>query len=156
MLDRDTGSVEPGSRHFFGSVSGSENHFLWFLVLYLYLRYFPYRAEPILGHERDNTTWIPKLIGFFIRGKFPINQEFPVSARLQLALITPLPFVHAAHDSVVMHVVGVLVRLGICIGDTVWKLEILLWFSEPSNLYRGRARRATYQVSSTTLLFISY
>ena len=32
VLDRDTGSVDPGSRPNFGSVSESENHFSWFLV----------------------------------------------------------------------------------------------------------------------------
>ena len=37
VLYRDTGSVEPGSRPFFGSVSGSEIQILGILLLYLYL-----------------------------------------------------------------------------------------------------------------------
>ena len=53
VLYRDTGSVEPGSGPFFGSVSGSENHFLWFLVLYLYLQVCSYRTEPILVHGKQ-------------------------------------------------------------------------------------------------------
>ena len=59
VLYRDTGSVDPGSRPYFGSVSGSENHFSWFLVLYLHLRDPHNQTEPIHKVVEHNLDHLP-------------------------------------------------------------------------------------------------
>ena len=147
MLDRDTGSVEPGSRPYFGSVSGLENQFVVLSAVSV-------SPSLVLPNRTTASKWgliyisgglsLHHLINFGL-GDAHLQVYIKISASPSDA--SPLSCSHL----IIGGQVYASVRLGIGSKIHCLKQQILPWFSNLSNLYLARARRATYAVSSTTL-----